>query len=394
MRIVHVTDCYLPRLGGIELQVHDLAQRQAAMGHDVTVLTTTAGDRGAGDGPVEVIRVTRRRADAESIGYRASFNAAAGLVGDLDCFDLVHAHASCFSPLSFLATIQASERGVPTATTLHSLWARSSVYFAAAHHLVRWGRHPVAWSAVSNVAAGPLREIVAGSASATSPPPVTVLPNGVDADRWKVVHERGPVSTLRIVAVARLARRKRIRQLLEIVKVVHDGLPAGLGLDVNILGDGPERGEIERYLRRHRMEPWVHLLGRRERDEIREVFARSDLFVAPATLESFGIAALEARCAGLPVLALAGTGVEDFVAHGREGWLVDSDAAMVQMISSLARSRDVLDHVARHNRSAPPSISWERVLDACEGLYQRASRLQGQHWRTPVPGPAAVDRTG
>lgn len=388
MRIVHVTDCYLPRLGGIELQVHDLAQRQAAMGHDVTVLTTTAGDLPAGAGPVEVIRVTRRRAEVESIGYRASFTAASGLVGDLGGFDLVHAHASCFSPLSFLATIQASERGVPTATTLHSLWARSSVYFAAAHHVFRWARRPVAWSAVSNVAAGPLREIVSGRS------PVTVLANGVDPDRWTVAHQPGPASTLRIVAVARLARRKRVRQLLEILKVVDDRLPAGLNLDVNILGDGPERADIERYLRRHRMEQWVHLLGRRERDEIREVFARSDLFVAPATLESFGIAALEARCAGLPVLALAGTGVEDFVANGREGWLVDSDAAMVHMISTLARSRDVLEHVARHNRSVPASISWERVLESCEGLYQRAAQMQGGHWRTPVPGPTAADRTG
>src|SRR3954466_9210467 len=39
MRILHVSDAYLPKQGGIEVQVSDLARRQVEVGHDVTVLT-------------------------------------------------------------------------------------------------------------------------------------------------------------------------------------------------------------------------------------------------------------------------------------------------------------------------------------------------------------------
>jgi glycogen synthase len=42
MRILHVTDGYRPRVGGIEIFVQDLARRQAEAGHDVSVLTATA----------------------------------------------------------------------------------------------------------------------------------------------------------------------------------------------------------------------------------------------------------------------------------------------------------------------------------------------------------------
>jgi hypothetical protein len=42
MRILHVTDAYLPKQGGIEVQVHDLAQRQLSAGHDVGVMTRAA----------------------------------------------------------------------------------------------------------------------------------------------------------------------------------------------------------------------------------------------------------------------------------------------------------------------------------------------------------------
>ncbi|HIZ37479.1 MAG TPA: glycosyltransferase, partial [Candidatus Ruania gallistercoris] len=66
MRITHVTDSYLPRLGGIETQVHGLAIRQARAGHEVHVLTTTAGEPGARgrstehDGPLTVHRLAAR----------------------------------------------------------------------------------------------------------------------------------------------------------------------------------------------------------------------------------------------------------------------------------------------------------------------------------------------
>jgi glycosyltransferase involved in cell wall biosynthesis len=374
VRIVHVTDCYLPRLGGIELQVHDLASRQVAAGHDVTVVTTTAGPSPVGE-PLRVRRSGPGR--AERICYRHTRSGVSGLTRTLDRYNLVHVHASSFSPLAFLAAHHAAGRGVPTVATVHSLWAKATPLFRAADGLTGWGDWQVAWSAVSNAAAVPLRRIV------PRPDEVTILANGVDPEQWRVDHSPAPPGKLRIAAVSRLARRKRLLQLMEILDEVNGRLPRGCSLDVRILGEGPQRNDIERYLRQHHMDGWVHLLGRRTRAEIRSTFARSDLFVAPASLESFGIAALEARCAGLPVVALAGTGVEDFVAPGQEGWLVGSDAAMVETIVSLARSPEVLARVAAHNRSVPASISWATVMDVCETLYRQASAMHGRTWVAP-----------
>lgn len=398
MRILHVTDCYLPRLGGIELQVHDLACRQAAAGHEVTILTTTAGAPGGGpepgaasaggtgqEGPVRVIRAARRERYApERIMYRTTRTGTALLLADLDQYDAVHVHASSFSPLAFLAAHHAAKRGVPSVATVHSLWAKATPLFRGADWLTGWGNWRVVMSAVSNAAASSPRKVVGRRA------PVTILPNGVDDHEWRVAPIPGPPNVLRIAAVSRLARRKRLLQLVQILKAAQDRLPAGVSLDVRILGEGPQRGEIERYLRGHGMDGWVQLMGRRSRAEIREVFARSDLFVAPASLESFGIAALEARCAGLPLVALAGTGVQDFVAHGQEGWLVRSDTAMAETIASLAQSPEVVARVAAHNRDVPASISWPGVLEGCEELYRRASTRHGRGWRaaTYAPVPA------
>ena len=385
MRIAHVTDCYLPRLGGIELQVHDLASRQAAAGHDVTILTTTVtGARDIHD-PVRIIRVAGHRGAVEKIRYLRSAAGVDVLAGG--DYDVVHAHASSFSPLSFLTAHDAARRGVPTVATVHSLWAKATPLFQAADTLTGWADWPVVWSAVSNAAAASLRRILAGRAG------VTVLPNGVDPAHWSVVHEPGPAGVLRIAVVSRLASRKRLLQLFDALHEVSGRLPAGAALHVEIFGDGPQRPRIERRLADHGMTGWVHLRGRCTRSDIRDAFARTDLFVASAELESFGIAALEARCAGLPILARAGTGVSDFVAHGREGWLVDSDAAIGQTILELARTPEVLARVAAHNRSESASISWPEVLRRCETLYRRATLLHGRTWgprRLPTSGERVV----
>jgi glycosyltransferase involved in cell wall biosynthesis len=393
VRILHVTDCYLPRLGGIELQVHDLAARQAAAGHQVTVLTTTSGELVATPPHAPGVGVLRaapvRRAAArptDKIRYRSTRRGSALLTASLDRSDVVHAHVSSFSPLAFLAAHHASTRGVPTVATVHSLWAKATPLFRGADALTGWGSWPVVWSAVSNAAAASIRGIVGGRAS------VTILPNGIEPAEWRVPPVPADADRIRIASVSRLARRKRVLQMVEILHAAHDRLPDGLSLDVRILGDGQRRKEIERYLARHHMDGWVQLMGRCSRSEIRAALADADLFVAPARLESFGIAALEARCAGLPVVALAGTGVEDFVVHGREGWLVRSDAAMVETIVSLARSPEVLARVAAHNRAVPASISWAGVVESCDELYRRAARLHHRSWASEDAEPVAPPR--
>ena len=399
MKIAHVTDCYLPRLGGIELQVHDLASRQASL-HEVTIFTITGGSAGGSDGAaagvregggVEVVNVgSPRRAfgagkvygssrePAEKIRYRrARFGPSRVAAGD---FDIVHVHASSFSPLAFLVARDASRRGVPTVATVHSMWAKATPLFDGADLLCGWGDWPVAWSAVSNAAARPLRDIVGRRGE------VTVLANGVDASQWELNNRVVPSpNQLRIVAVSRLAARKRVVQLAHILRRARTILPASVRLNVEILGDGPQMVEMASYLDLHGMAGWVHLRGRASRADIRSVFAGSDLFVAPASLESFGIAALEARAAGLPVLARTRTGVADFIRQGVEGWLVDSDVAMSEMIVSLARSPEILARVAVHNRVQPAAIDWVAVERSCQRLYERAARIQARRGEGASP---------
>jgi glycosyltransferase involved in cell wall biosynthesis len=372
MKIAHISDCYLPRLGGIELQVHDLALHQLAAGHDVTVFTATPRarhDRTAFE-VVEGVPVHRVTVDLPfelpvhpRTGREIARLLAAG------GYDAVHVHAGLVSPFAYAAAPVVVRAGLPLVVTVHSLWGHLTPAFRALDTWRRWSRWPAVLSAVSDVAAAPIRRVAGPQVD------VEVLPNGIDAAAWRLEPVPRDPDEVHLVAVMRLAPRKRPLPLLRVLRETRRLVPEQVRVRATVVGEGPQRAAMERYLDRHGLRDWIDLPGRCARDQIRELYRRTDVFVAPANLESFGIAALEARCAGLPVVAMANTGIREFVAHGVEGLLASSDADLAAALARLARSPQLRGQIAAHNRSVTPQVTWDDVLARCDTSYKRAATL-------------------
>jgi glycosyltransferase involved in cell wall biosynthesis len=294
-------------------------------------------------------------------------------------YDVVHLHASTWSPLTYLSAFACAKAGVPTVVTIHSLWSYAAPLFRLADGTVHWSDWPIRWSAVSSLAALSLqRRLGVGHH-------VAILPNGVDPLAWR--REEMPRDPQRVViaSVGRLSPRKRPRQLLRMLRHARDAVSPDIRLEAVVVGAGPLRDSLQRYLDRNEMSDWVQLLGSASHDEIRTLYRDVDIYVAPATLESFGIAALEARCAGLPVVAHAKSGVADFIGHEREGVLAAGDREMAAAIAALASSPQRRAHIRRHNLTTIPTTNWADLIEQCYGLYEDAQQLARRR-RTPVHG--------
>jgi len=387
MRIAHVSDCYLPRLGGIEMQVHDLATRQRGAGHETTVITQTPRASGAGASipdPPWVTRVPSLIGQPMIRPFLAGFSAADLLTREK--VDLVHVHASLISPFSMLAARAACRSGVPTLVTVHSLWARTGPAPDFAWGVMGHIGWPVVWSAVSHTAAEQVaRTLPAGTA-------VAVLPNGIDAEAWRTVPAPREPNTVTLASVMRLTRRKRPMPLLKMLRRLRSRVSPNIDLRAVIVGDGPLRDTMAGYLRAHDMDGWVSMPGRLDRPAIKQVFRHSDLYVAPAVLESFGIAALEARTAGLPVVATRNGGVGEFITDGSEGFLTGSDDEMVHALTALVHDHRTRGQIAAHNHAVLPSVSWPSVLDRAEILYAAADRRTASEARRRETRPAGWRR--
>ncbi|SEP62438.1 glycosyltransferase family 4 protein [Microlunatus flavus] len=346
MRILHVSDVYLPRLGGMELHVSDLARRQALAGEDVTVATATAGP--TEEGVVRLDRPGRRQADLER------------LVARLDV-DVVHAHSSLVSPLAWAGTRAAAAAGVPAVVTLHSLWPQGAPGRALGA-LLRDVPEGTAWTAVSTVAARVLAPALPGRT-------VGVLPNAVDPAAWAPRTPLTPGPAPVLVSVMRFAPRKRPLALLRVLEEVRRRVGEELPLRALLVGEGPLDAAVRRRIARPALSGWVTATGRLDRPEIQRLLERADLYLAPSRQESFGIAALEARCAGLPVVGMAGTGLADFVTDGVDGHLVGSDEELADRLVDLVREPGALEALRRTARRPVEGLDWATVLDRHRALY-------------------------
>jgi glycosyltransferase involved in cell wall biosynthesis len=156
---------------------------------------------------------------------------------------------------------------------------------------------------------------------------------------------------------------------------LRDLVPSEIGLRALIIGEGSMRQNMEHYLATHDMRDWVSLPGRLERDHIRDIYTFSDLYIAPATLESFGIAALEARCAGVPVVGFRKGGVSEFIGHGQEGLLASTDKQLVEMMHRLCVDDTLRGRIVAHNRATLPPVNWPSVLRVTEAAYHEAATI-------------------
>ncbi len=369
MRIAHVSDFYLPRLGGIELHIAELAARQRQLGHHVDVVTATGG---AADLSRSGALIAAAADNTRAARFRPRTIAAASRIIKHGGYDVVHVHAGVVTPLSFTVAAQASRAGLPTVVTAHSLISHLQSAYRGIDVVTQWTKWPVAWTAVSALAAAPLQRLVGWGTA------VSVLPNAINVDVWRIDPTPRAADHVLVAAVGRLAARKRPLQLLRALRRVRRMLPDGLRLSAVLVGDGQQRGTLERYLTHHGMHGWVSLPGWSTHDQIRDLFRRADLFVAPAHLESFGIAALEARAAGLPVVAMARAGIGEFIEHGRSGLLVDDDAAMVDALARLISDAPARARIAAHNATVPPPFGWHEALQRTAAAYQHAASIQGR----------------
>src|SRR5690554_6839424 len=150
---------------------------------------------------------------------------------------------------------------------------------------------------------------------------ITVIPNFIDHERFKKQkkdHFKNaicPKGEKLIVHTSNFRKVKRIEDVVKIFYQVRKHIPAKLLL----VGDGPERNNIETLCRKLNVIEDVRFLGKLE--AIEEVLSVADLFVMPSEKESFGLAALEAMACEVPVVSSNAGGLPELNVSGETGFV-------------------------------------------------------------------------
>ena len=155
--------------------------------------------------------------------------------------------------------------------------------------------------------------------------------NAVEIDRFALETERAP-GPLRLLYLGRLLRYKGVQYVLEAMR----RLPAGLDLQLRVVGDGSYRRELEALARAAGLQDRVRFDGWITHDKVAGAMRECDVFVLPSVRESGGSVVLEAMAAGKPVLVADHGGPSETVRP--EVGLKLSCESEEQLITGLVRS--------------------------------------------------------
>lgn len=216
---------------------------------------------------------------------------------------------------------------------------------------------------------------------------VALIPLGVDlvrynprrrAKREEVRALYGLPSGLVAGFVGRFAPEKELGVLIAGWAEVYRRTGAVLAL----VGDGPQRQLLDE---RTAGAPWIRFLPyERDRDRVADLLAAFDIYVAPSSNETFGLAPLEALASGTPVLSADRGGISEQVeASGAgerfaSGSASDLSAAAVRLLGS-----DLAALGARGRAHAEAHHEWNSVFDRIFALYGSVTR---EHRQNRPPG--------
>ena len=152
---------------------------------------------------------------------------------------------------------------------------------------------------------------------------IKVIPNFIELDLYdfaKAKEDRKLYASDNqkiIVHVSNFRKVKRVEDVLRVFDVVRKKIPSRLIL----VGDGPERSNIDRLCRE--LDTCSEILSLGKLVDPTSILAVADLFILPSETESFGLAALEAMAAKVPVISTNKGGLPEINIQGFSGMLSD-----------------------------------------------------------------------
>lgn len=159
---------------------------------------------------------------------------------------------------------------------------------------------------------------------------IRLIYNSVDTNLFAPAQEQ---KSWDVITVCRLVPWKGVDQIIEAC--------AKLDLKLCIVGDGPQRSELESLA--SQVGCHTKFIGNQTQIEVKQLLNKSRIFVLNSTFEATAYALIEARASGLPSIARRNTGSEEVIEHDVNGFLCDEKFTLLDALKELLNNKDLVE---------------------------------------------------
>ncbi|MBL4655233.1 MAG: N-acetyl-alpha-D-glucosaminyl L-malate synthase BshA [Bacteroidia bacterium] len=210
---------------------------------------------------------------------------------------------------------------------------------------------------------------------------IKVIPNFVDINRFQQKPKdyfkkaTAPNNEKLIIHTSNFRKVKRVQDVVQIFKKINEKIASKLLL----VGDGPERASIERLCRDLGVCDNIMFLGKQV--AIEEILSVCDLFLLPSESESFGLAALEAMAAKVPVISSNTGGIPEINIHGTTGFLsnVGNVNEMAENAIKLLSDDVMLAQFQDNAYEQAKKFDLEKIMPLYEDFYREICEKNNCH---------------
>lgn len=203
-----------------------------------------------------------------------------------------------------------------------------------------------------------------------------VIPMGVDINRFKRPEKREVGETFELLFVGRVVEVKGLQYLCEAMKQLKE---QNIKAHLNIVGDGELRPELARFIKKHKLEDVITLVGWVQQEDLAEYYAKANAFVGPSIevengwKEAFGVVFAEASASGLPVVTTDTGGIKDIVKDGVNGLVVPqrNSEAIAEAIVRLQKDPKLCKQLGdRGVTYIAENFSWDVIGSKYEKVFK------------------------
>lgn len=283
--------------------------------------------------------------------------------------DVIHTHHPIL--LGQTAARKAAELGLPLVFTFHTQYWEYTHYIPFPQEAIqeflknavhRWLREYLQKCQHIIIPSESIREILVRDYGLEEQ--YTVIPTGIDLEPyrcadWQALRkEKGWQEETVIISVGRLAPEKNWDTLLHAFAKVAAKSP---GLRLVLIGDGPARETLQSLAAELGVAEQVTFTGSLPFEEVPCYLKAADVFAFASVTETQGLVTIEAMAAGLPIVAVDGSGTRDIVEHGKQGFLVKND------VDALAKGIEkLLSDPQRMKRFSNSALKKAKTFDVNE----------------------------
>ncbi|GBE87393.1 Phosphatidylinositol N-acetylglucosaminyltransferase gpi3 subunit [Sparassis crispa] len=370
--IAMVCDFFHPNVGGVENHIYMLSANLIHRGHKVVVITHShPPDRVGVRWLLPSLKVYYvpfpTIASSATLPNFFTFLPYLRTIVLREDVRLIHAHAS-LSSFAHEGILHAHLMGVRTVFTDHSLFGFDDAASILTNKLLEAAlRNVDAAICVSHTG----RENTVLRAR-LRPHDVYVIPNAIVANQFRPSSYVKPSDAVTIVVVSRLAYRKGIDLLVATAPRICELFP---NVKFIIGGDGPKLIDLLQMREKHMLQDRIEMLGPVRHSDVRDVLVRGSIFMNTSLTESFGIAILEAACAGLYVVSTRVGGVPEILPEDMISFANPDEDDVVRAMSEAIKLVSAGEHdPQRAHERIKGFYDWAQIAERTERVYDTVLR--------------------